>query len=132
MPRLSDYMGPVFEELCRDHARLYSQEILPALAQTVGQLWAADDDIDVAGRLLDGAAIYGDCKWYTSLIGENILDLLLERSTKTLHGKEAKTSYYLIYAKTGFTYPLRSVGRGRTKQSRTTTRKKGTSPRLSK
>lgn len=109
-PRLSDYMGPVFEEICRDHARLHSQEILHAPAQTVGQLWAADYDIDVTGRLLDGAALYGECKWSTSLIGENILDLLLERAGKTDYGKEAKMSYHLIYSRTGFTDSLRARG----------------------
>lgn len=109
-PRLSDYMGPVFEEICRDHARLHSQEILQASAQTVGQLWAADYDIDVIGRLLDGAALYGECKWSTSLIGENILDLLLERATKTDYGQEAKMSYHLIYSRTGFTDALRARG----------------------
>ena len=107
-PRLSDYMGPVFEEICRDHARLYSQELLPAPAQIVGQFWAADYDIDVIGRLLDGAFIHGECKWSTSLIGENILDHLLERASKADYGKEAKTSYHLLYAKTGFTDALKA------------------------
>lgn len=110
-PRLSDYMGPVFEEMCRDHARLHSQEILPAPAQTVGQLWAADYDIDLIGRLLDGAALYGECKWSTSPIGENILDVLLERAAKTSYGKDAKASYHLIYSRTGFTDALQVRGR---------------------
>ncbi len=110
-PRLSDYMGTVFEEICRDHARLHAQETLPAPAQIVGQLWAADYDIDVIGRLLDGAALYGECKWSTSLIGENILDLLLERAAKTDYGKDAKTSYHLIYSKSGFTDALQARAR---------------------
>jgi hypothetical protein len=56
-------MGGAFEEICREHARRYSQERLPAPAQVVGQIWGADYDIDVAGRLLDGSMLYGECKW---------------------------------------------------------------------
>ena len=69
-------MGNAFEEICRDHARKYSQERLPAPAQEIGQIWNAGDDIDIAGRLLDGSMLYGECKWTRDRIGEGILETL--------------------------------------------------------
>jgi hypothetical protein len=46
-------MGGAFGEICREHARRFSQEYFTAPAQEIGRIWQADYDIDVAGRLLD-------------------------------------------------------------------------------
>lgn len=102
-PMLDDYMGALFEWICRAHARLYLQEHLPAPAQAIGQIWAADHDIDVAGKLLDGTAVYGECKWWKEPVGENVLDALLERSRRTAYGRDAKGREYLLYSRAGFT-----------------------------
>jgi AAA+ ATPase superfamily predicted ATPase len=107
-PRLDDYMGDLFEWICRDHARLYLQEHLPTPAQVVGQLWAASYDIDVAGTLLDGTALYGECKWWKDPVGENVLDALLERSRTTGFGRDADRRAYLMYSRAGFTAGTRA------------------------
>ena len=62
---LDDYMGGIFEWICRDYARLFAREVLPTAAREVGQIWAKDYDIDVAGRLLDEASFSGECKWWS-------------------------------------------------------------------
>jgi hypothetical protein len=102
-PYLPDYMGGAFEELCRDHARRHSQERLPAPAQEIGQVWDADYDIDVAGRLLDGSMLYGECKWSEGKIGEGILDKLIERAERTAYGRGNDRRYFALYARKGFT-----------------------------
>lgn len=48
-------------------ARQFPQERLPAPAQEIGRVWQGDYDIDVAGRLLDGSMLYGECKWWRQL-----------------------------------------------------------------
>lgn len=101
-------MGGLFEWICREHARLYLDEVLPTPARLVGQVWAADFDIDVAGELLDGGVFYGECKWWREPVGENVLDRLVERSRATAFGRAAPRRHHLVYARTGFTAELRS------------------------
>jgi|GEM_PF-5898218 len=49
MPFLDDYMGDVFEWICRDYTRLYAQEVPGVPASQVEQIWAVDFDLAVAG-----------------------------------------------------------------------------------
>jgi AAA+ ATPase superfamily predicted ATPase len=101
-PRLDEYMGGAFEEICRGHARRHSQERLPAPAQEVGQLWGADYDIDVAGRLLDGSMLYGECKWRRGAVGEDVLSMLIERAERTGYGRGVEARHFILYARTGY------------------------------
>ena len=101
-PRMDDFMGGAFEEMCRDHSRRWSQERLPAPAQEIGQVWGADYDIDVAGRLLDGSMLYGECKWWRREVREDVLYTLIERSEKTTYGKGENRRHFALYARTGF------------------------------
>jgi uncharacterized protein len=107
-PVLDDYMGSLFERICQEYMRLYGQELLGNPAQEVGRIWAGDFDIDVAGKLLDGSVFYGECKWWKNLVGENILDRLIENSTRTTYGKGNIPCHYLIFARQGFTTDLRA------------------------
>lgn len=105
-PYLSDHMGGAFEEICRDHARRHAQEWLPAPAQEIGQIWDADFDIDVAGRLLQGSMIYGECKWSRSEVGESVLERLIERAGRTGYGQGTAARHFVLYARVGFTRDL--------------------------
>jgi len=53
LPRLDEYMGGHFEEICRDWLRLYGRDRLPGAAREEGRIWAADYDIDVAASPRD-------------------------------------------------------------------------------
>ena len=101
-PRLDDYMGEAFEEICREHARRHAQENLPAPAQEVGQIWGSDYDIDVAGRLLDGSMLYGECKWRRAEVGEDVLDTLIGRAERTAYGRGTDRRHFALYARVGF------------------------------
>jgi AAA+ ATPase superfamily predicted ATPase len=111
-PHFDSFMGGVFEETCREHARKYSQERFPAPAQEIGRIWQAGYDIDVAGRLLDGSMLYGECKWWGDLVGENVLDQLIERSSHATYGQGNERRHYVLYARKGFTAGLRRRAEG--------------------
>jgi AAA+ ATPase superfamily predicted ATPase len=102
-PRLDEFMGGAFEEICRAHARRHSQERLSAPAQEIGQIWGGDFDIDVAGRLLDGSMLYGECKWRRGEVGEDVLNTLIERADRTSYGRGEGRRHFLLYARAGFT-----------------------------
>jgi AAA+ ATPase superfamily predicted ATPase len=101
-PRLQEFMGLAFEEICREHARRHIQERLSAPAQEIGQIWAADYDIDVVGRLLDGSRLYGECKWSQTEIGQGLLDILIDRAGKAAYGRGESRRRYVLYARSGF------------------------------
>jgi len=103
MPRLDEYMGGAFEEICRGHARRHAQEAFPAPAMEIGQIWGADYDIDVAGRLLDGSMLYGECKWRRGAVGADVLTTLIERAGRTRYGRGVEDRHFVLYARTDFT-----------------------------
>lgn len=105
-PNLDQFMGGAFEEICREHSRRFSQEYFSAPAQEVGQIWQADYDIDLAGKLLDGSMLYGECKWWRDLVGENVLDELIERASRTDYGRDNPKRQFVLYARMGFTAAL--------------------------
>jgi uncharacterized protein len=110
-PYLDDFMGAGFEEICREHARQYSQERLPAPAREIGRIWEADYDIDVAGQLLDGSVLYGESRWWKDPVGENVLNELVARSSRTSYGHGNDRRYFVMYSRKGFTSALRRRGK---------------------
>ena len=106
-PHLDEYIGRMFEEICREHARQHSQDRFPAPAQEVGRIWEPDYDIDVAGTLLDGSMLYGECKWWNTSVGENVLDELIQRASRTAYGRGVEQRHFVLYARKGFTTALR-------------------------
>jgi AAA+ ATPase superfamily predicted ATPase len=103
MPGLDEYMGLAFEEICRDFTRSHIQEKLPSPAQEIGQIWGGDYDIDIAGRLLDGAMLYGECKWRRGAVAADVLATLVERAERTSYGRGVEDRHFVLYARTAFT-----------------------------
>ena len=107
-PNLDHYMGGLFEWICRDYVRLYGRETLPRPAREVGQIWAADYDIDVAGRLLDGTTFSGECKWSSSPIGRNVLQHLKQAtSSSSYYADRTGDHLYVLFSRAGFTDELK-------------------------
>jgi len=77
-PRLDDYMGNVFEDVCRDAVRAGLP--LPFKPLRVGRWWTRDgrNEVDVVARGARGELFLGECKWGSVTRAD--LDLLQERS----------------------------------------------------
>jgi AAA+ ATPase superfamily predicted ATPase len=111
-PQFSEFMGIEFEGIALEYAKLHIQEILGVPAQEVGQIWGhADFDIDVAGRLLNGAYFFGECKWKTSSIDLGHVRQLRERSEKTTYGKSAADKLFLFFSRFGFSSDVIDLAR---------------------
>lgn len=107
--RLSDYMGPVFEKMCRDYL-LYYDEKLPFPLQNVGQWWGGNPathrqaQIDVVAiSAEDHSAIIGSCKFKKEDIPAGELKLMKEYAFAM--GGFDRYSYYL-FSKSGFAQSL--------------------------
>jgi AAA+ ATPase superfamily predicted ATPase len=79
VPGLDDYMGPVFESVCRDFVRR-NPDRLPFRPLRVGEWWDAtsQNEVDVVAVGGRGDLLVGECKWGRVTAGH--LATLRERS----------------------------------------------------
>jgi AAA+ ATPase superfamily predicted ATPase len=110
-PHLDEAMGERFEEICRAWVTLYGQERLGVPARVVGKIWSGDYDVDVAGELLDGRRIAGECKWWKKQVGANVLGELAREAAGNGYFADADP-VFLVFGRNGFTPELRENAAG--------------------
>jgi len=105
-PHLSEYMGRVFEEICKQY--LWKQLLSgnsPVEFTSLGRWWGNDPksksqtEIDIMGEADKNTALFGECKWTNEKVDVGVLDLLVERSNLFHY----KNKHYYLFAKSGFT-----------------------------
>lgn len=107
-----DYMGLIFEQMCREYLFLYAEDI-PVVLSDIGQWWGTDSkakkevQIDIVGTPAEGNEyIIGSCKYRNSPVGVDELELL--KHYAEVFGKGDKYHYY-IFSKSGFTAGLHDL-----------------------
>ncbi len=105
----SDYMGLIFEKMCRDYLLFYAED-LPIELNEVGQWWGTDSktkkqvQIDIVGVPVQGKEyLIGSWKYRNEKIGLDELERL--RDYASAFGKGSNYHYY-IFSKGGFTEGL--------------------------
>ncbi len=105
-PELSNFMGPVFEEICRQYLwKLLSSGELPITFNDLGRWWGNDPrkreiaEIDILGPCGKESALFGECKWTNEKVDLPVLEKLLDRS-ELFHYSE---KYFYLFSKNGFT-----------------------------
>jgi AAA+ ATPase superfamily predicted ATPase len=107
-PRLNAYMGPVFEEICKQYLFLRAREnALPFFIGKLGR-WRGNnprtkrqEEIDIMAFRGDNA-IFGECKWTNAPVGMDALTDLREQSRLF----DYKNIWFYLFAKSGFTENL--------------------------
>ncbi len=96
-----DYMGLIFEKMCREYLLRYAKE-LPIVLREVGQWWGSDREthqevqIDIVGLPVDGnACLIGSCKYRNEKIGVEELKLLQKYASVFRPGG---AFYYFIFS----------------------------------
>ncbi|MDO4475787.1 MAG: ATP-binding protein [Lachnospiraceae bacterium] len=117
--RMHDYMGLVFEKMCKEYLLFYAEQ-LPFDLATVGQWWGTDPkekkqvQIDIVGVPVQepnqNASEYliGSCKFKNEKIGLDELELLKRYAEVFSKGHKY---YYIIFSLGGFTDELLAVGK---------------------
>lgn len=107
--RLPDYMGTVFEQMCRDYILYYDTE-LPVTPGNIGQWWGGNPrthsqaQIDiVVTSAEDDSCVIGSCKYRNSPVDEKELALMEEYADAMGHFSRR---YYYLFSKSGFTDTL--------------------------
>ena len=105
-PYLSDYMGKVFEEICKQYLwKLLLSGKSPIEFKKLGRWWGTDSstrrqtEIDIMGEQDKDTALFGECKWTNEKIDVGVMETLIKRS-QLFHYHNV---YLYLFAKTGFT-----------------------------
>ena len=105
-PQLSDYMGKIFEEICKQY--LWKQLLsgnCPVEFSSLGRWWGNDPneksqtEIDIMGEQDKYTALFAECKWTNEKVDLGILETLVKRSNLFPY----KTKHYYLFSKSGFT-----------------------------
>lgn len=99
-PLLDDYMGPRFEELCRQFIRLHPDR----WAQPVGELgrwWHADEELEIIGHDRGTVTLAAEVKWTKDRVGPDVLKTLQRRVA--LLPTVADDCQLVLFSRTGFT-----------------------------
>ena len=105
-PQLSDYMGAVFEEICKQYLwDLLLHGNSPVEFTSLGRWWGANsktkqqEEIDIMGCADKDTALFGECKWTNEKVDLGILEKLIYRSELFNY----RNKHYYVFAKNGFT-----------------------------
>ena len=105
-PQLSDYMGKVFEEICKQYLwKLLLEGKSPVEFASLGRWWGNDPiektqaEIDILAEQDKTAALFGECKWTNEKVDLGVLETLLHRSRLFPYSKV----HYFLFSKSGFT-----------------------------
>ena len=105
-PHLSNYMGGVFENICKQYLWLLLLIGKCAIDFTdIGRWWGTNPktrqqvEIDIMGTADKNTALFGECKWTNEKVDLGVLEGLVEKS-QLFH---YKNKHYYLFAKNGFT-----------------------------
>jgi len=105
-PHLSDYMGGVFEDICKQY--LWSLLLAGKCAvdfTDIGRWWGTDSktrqqvEIDIMGAADKNTALFGECKWTNEKVDSGVLEGLIAKSRLFHYDK----NHFYLFAKSGFT-----------------------------
>lgn len=105
-PYLSDYMGAVFEEICKQYLwkRLLNGDSEIDFTD-IGRWWGTNpktrqqEEIDIIGSADKNTALLGECKWRNESVDLGVLETLVERSKLFNFDKK----HFYIFSKSDFT-----------------------------
>ena len=106
LPYLSQYMGEIFEGVCRQYIRHYWQEELKIAPKKIGGHWESNLEIDILTENVDGSHWFGECKWWSAPVGENVLNHLIENAAK-VPDQWKRNPRYILFSANGFTDALK-------------------------
>lgn len=99
-PQLSTYMGPRFEELCRQFIRLHPERWTHRVSE-LSVWWRASDELDIVGHENGTVVLAAEAKWRNDPVDLDVLQTLQRRVA--LLPKVAPDAQLVLFSKSGFT-----------------------------
>ena len=105
-PDYNNYMGLVFEKVCKDYLNMKNAKgELPLLYTSIGRWWGTNpvthrqEEIDLIAN--DGKDyIFGECKWRGEKIDISVLRKL--KAKADIFSRNSNNTYYILFSKSGF------------------------------
>ena len=112
-PDYSDYMGVVFEKICKDYLMIQnSKGNLPIMFTKIGRWWGNDparhiqSEIDLIAS--DGKDyLICECKWKNEKLDMPVLNALFEKADA--FKKVRRKTWYVLFSKSGFTKAVKDA-----------------------
>lgn len=105
-PQLSDFMGGVFEEICKQYLwRMLLRGECAVPFTDIGRWWGNDPrekkqvEIDILGTAGNDTALFGECKWKKEKADLAVLEKLVNRSGLFSYTNK----HFYLFSKSGFT-----------------------------
>lgn len=111
-PALSDYMGAIFEEICKQY--LWKRLIDGTCAvnfSDIGRYWGSDPrtksqfEIDIMGEEDKNSAVFAECKWKNEKTDVPVLEKLIHNSNLFHYTRV----HLCIFSKSGFTEKCKAL-----------------------
>lgn len=103
--QMDDFLSLPFEQSCLDWIRAANARgKLPFRAERIGRWWSPNGEIDVCA-LGSRAALFGECKWSTRPVGQDILRDLEKRAQAPVFSDYPQRRFAL-FSRSGFTPQL--------------------------
>lgn len=104
--RLSDYMGSIFEEICKQYLwKLLSEGRAAVNFMDIGRWWGTDPktrqqaEIDIMGIEDKDTALFAECKWKNEKTDLQVLEKLIDCSKLFPY----RRNHFYLFSKSGFT-----------------------------
>lgn len=102
------YLGPVFEEVCRQIARSWMKY------PTLGGWWFNEEEIDIVGlNQSAGEVLFAECKWSSGKMDRSLFFDLLNKSRKFRWRNDDRKEQFALFSRGGFTERLKEISRER-------------------
>lgn len=113
LPNLNDYIGHLFEDICKDYMLLHiSTNKIPFVFNQIGRWWGTngitktEEEIDIVSFTNDNKnAFFAECKWKNEKVGINVLKELIRKSELL---PQFQNKFYGIFSKSGFTQEVKN------------------------
>lgn len=103
----------VYEDICREAMwELNAKDFWPFYFSKVGRYWNTTTEIDIVALDPDDKnIIFGECKYWKEPVGINILSALKEKTQQVDWNKGARTEWFVLFSKAGFTEELQALAK---------------------
>ena len=110
-PRMTGFVGPVFEEICRQRLwELARAGKLPFAPQHIGSWWTRAAEIDlVAIDRSSRSLLVGECKWRGRPVGSKVLAELRAKAEDLRRDQSFDHVFFALGSKNGFTADIREA-----------------------
>lgn len=112
---IDGHISYVYEDICIEEMwKLNAENKWEFNFDKIGRWWKNDTEIDIVA--LDSTGdniIFGECKYWKSKVGINVLTALEEKAKLVKWKKEERNEYFILFAVNGFTNELTELVKNR-------------------